>query len=194
MIVGSFDVTDRIWIKPRGPLEISKFKLAFGTTKAGLATFMPGKEKLVRVKFSGKAGFDEKMMSKDSLDVPAGITPLFYFLWPPSEISWHDGGAMETYEVPWEYSTDADETGAEIGVMAMKGIPVVKLDSDVNPSTWFGPGATAAMIWPADDDTANLFRTSDPTHDNNGLLHGQGIEMLRWVRPEFVHIIKKPVD
>ena len=71
---------------------------------------------------------------------------------------------------------------------------MVKLDSWINPSTWWGSGAIAAMVWPADNSTANLFQTVAPTQDNLGLLVGQGIGLMRWVRPEFVRVIKEPID
>lgn len=75
-----------------------------------------------------------------------------------------------------------------------KGIPVVKLDSHINPSTWFGDGATAAMVWPADNATANLFQTTPATLDPNNYLAGLGYQLVRWVRPEFVRVLKAPVD
>jgi len=190
------NVGDRIWLKPKEPTDVSRLKLPLGTKVAGLATFVPGKEKLVRVKFSGPAGFDDKLSSRQSLDVPAGMTPRFYYLWPPDEISYFDG-KMKTVSVNWTFSDDADESMAEINYVAKawSGIPVVKLDSWINPSTWFGDdGAVAAMVWPADNSTANLFQTSSPTGDNYGFLASQSISLLRWIRPEFVRVIKEPVD
>jgi hypothetical protein len=68
-------------------------------------------------------------------------------------------------------------------------VPVVKLDSSFNPYN-----AKAAMVWPADNSTANLFQTAGATQDNNGLLRGKGIDPLRWVRPEFIRILKAPLD
>jgi hypothetical protein len=110
------------------------------------------------------------------------MTPRFYILWPPSNINYYDGG-NKTVDVDWTLSRDADISQADIDYFAYQGIPVVPLDSWINPSTWTGPGAVAAMIWPADNRTANLFQTAAQTQDNNNLLVGQGIEMMRWVRP-----------
>ncbi|MEK9281412.1 type II toxin-antitoxin system VapC family toxin [Bradyrhizobium sp. ISRA442] len=185
---GRSDVGDRIWLKPRAPTDIKRLKLPFGTTIAGLATFRPGKEKLVRVKFSGRAGFDDKMFSKEVLDVPAGMTPRFYYLWPPDKISYFQFGSWQTNEVDWEMSNEADASYGDTDAFFL-GVPVVKLDSSINPYN-----ATAAMVWPADNSTANLFQTVAATQDNLGLLSGQGIGPMRWVRPEFIRIIKAPID
>jgi hypothetical protein len=187
---------DQIWLKPKAPMDIKRLKLPFGTTVAGLATFVPGKEKLVNVKFAGVSGFDDKLSSRATLDVPVGMMPRFYYLWPPDEISYYDGGRTRTVEVGWTTSDDSDWSVADIDFMRQfrKEIPVVKLDSWANPSTWIGDGALAAMVWPADNRTANLFQSARATQDNNNLLVGQGIGPMRWVRPEFVRVLKAPAD
>jgi hypothetical protein len=192
---GQGNVGDTIWVKPQAPMDINRLKLPFATTVAGLATFVPGKEKLVRVKFSGVSGFDDKLSSRETLTVPAGMTPRFYYLWPPKEIRYYNLGRVRTVEVGWTISDDADESVADLGIArkTYKGIPVVKLDSFINPSTWFSDGATAAMVWPADNRTANLFETARATQDNLSLLAGQGIGPMRWVRPEFIRVLKDPV-
>jgi hypothetical protein len=195
-MTGRADVGDQIWLKPKAPMDIARLKLPFAATVAGLATFVPGKEKLVNVKFAGVSGFDDKLSSRETLDVPTGMTPRFYYLWPPDEVSYYDGGRIRTVEVGWTTSDDSDWSVADIDFTRqyMKEIPVVKLDSWVNPSTWFGDGAMAAMVWPADNRTANLFQTARATQDNNNLLVGQGIGPMRWVRPEFVRVLKAPAD
>jgi hypothetical protein len=188
MAAGWSDVGDRIWLKPRAPMDIKRLKLPFGATIAGLATFVPGKEKLVRVKFSGTAGFDDKWFSKEELNVPAGMTPRFYYLWPPDKINYFQFRSWQTTEVAWETSNEADVSYGDVDPFS-SSVPVVKLDSTVNPYN-----ATAAMVWPADNSTANLFQTAHATEDANGLLTGQLIGPLRWVRPEFIRILKAPID
>lgn len=184
---GFSNVGDQIWLKPKAPPDIKRLKLPFDCTIAGLATFVPGKEKLVRVKFSGKAGFDDKMHSREVLSVPAGMTPRFFYLWPPDRIRYFQEGWV-THEVDWEMSNDADVRYGEVDPFS-SGVPVVKLDS------WYNPyNATAAMVWPADNSTANLFQTAGKTQDNLGLLSDQMIGPLRWVRPEFIRILKAPFD
>ncbi len=41
--------------------------------------------------------------------------------------------------------------------------------------------------------TANLFQKTRATSDNNNLLTGQGIGMMRWIRPELIRVLKDPV-
>ncbi|QIG96813.1 PIN domain-containing protein [Bradyrhizobium sp. 6(2017)] len=184
---GFTNVGDQIWLKPKAPPDIKRLKLPFDCTIAGLATFVPGKEKLVRVKFSGKAGFDDKMHSREVLSVPAGMTPRFFYLWPPDKIRYFQERWI-TLEVDWEMSNDADVRYGDVDPFS-SGVPVVKLDS------WYNPyNATAAMVWPADNSTANLFQTAGKTQDNLALLSVQMIGPLRWVRPEFIRILKAPFD
>jgi hypothetical protein len=195
---GQIQIGDQIWHKPKAPLDVRRLRLPYGTTVAGLATFVPGKEKLVRVRFrtSWGGGFDDRLHSRETLDVPKGMTPRFFYLWPPEKINYRFGNGVSTQDIDWAISDDADESAAEIDVTRKlnKGIPVVKLDSHINPSTWFSEGATAAMIWPADNATANLFQTTAATLDNNNYLGGLGYRLVRWVRPEFVRVLKDPVD
>jgi hypothetical protein len=192
---GPADVGDEVWIKPKAPLDIGRLELPYGTTAAGLATFVPGKEKMVRVAFSGIGGFDDRMFSREEVDVPAGMTPRFCYLWPPKQIRYVDFGRVRTVDVDTTISNEADESVANLGPgrNLYRGIPVVKLDSFINPSTWFSDGATAAMVWPADNRTANLFQTTRATADNNNLLTGQGFGMMRWIRPEFIRVLKDPI-
>ncbi len=185
---GRSDVGDRIWLKPKAPMDIKRLKLPFGTTIAGLATFVPGKEKLVRIRFSGRLGFDDKMFSKEVLSVPAGMKPRFYYLWPPEKVSYFQFGSWQTKDVDWEISNEADISYGDVDSF-QQGVPVVKLDSWINPYN-----STAAMVWPADNSTANLFQTADATQDSIGLLTGQGIGPMRWVRPEFIRVLKAPFD
>lgn len=187
ILPGRSDVGQEIWLKPSAPTDIKRLRLPFDTTIAGLATFVPGKEKLVRVAFKGVAGFDDKFFSKEELSVPAGMTPRFYYLWPPSEITFRRG-VTQTITIDWEMSDGADVTKGDVDPFSTN-VPVVKLDSSINPFD-----ATAAMIWPADNSTANLFDKSRPTQDNYGMLSIYGIGMMRWVRPEFIRILKAPFN
>jgi hypothetical protein len=69
-------------------------------------------------------------------------------------------------------------------------VPAVKLDSSLNPFN-----TTAAMVWPADNFTANLFqRAGAATQDNYGLLNNNDIGPMRWIKPECIRILKAPVD
>ena len=144
-------------------------------------TVFPGEQ-------AGALGFDDKMVSKELLSVPAGMKPRFYYLWPPKKVSYFQYGSWQSTEVDWDISYEADIAYGDVDPF-LSGVPVVKLDSWINPYD-----ATAAMVWPADNSTANLFQTADATQDSNGLLVGQGYGPMRWVRPEFIRILKAPYD
>jgi hypothetical protein len=67
-------------------------------------------------------------------------------------------------------------------------VSVVKLDPGwLNPSN-----VTAAMVFPADHETAVLFRTGRETKDNTGQLrYYRNFSMVRWVRPENIEILQE---
>ena len=115
------------------------------------------------------------------------MTPRFYYLWPPEQITFRRG-ITQTVSIDWEMSDEADVTKGDVDPFSTN-VPVVKLDSSINPFD-----ATAAMIWPADNSTAHLFEKTRPTQDNLGMLSIYGIGMMRWVRPEFIRILKAPFD
>ena len=190
-------VGDQIWHKPRAKPDIRRFQLPKGTTVAGLGTFAPGKEKMVRVEYGVLTGFDDRAFSRAELNVPKDFVPRFYYLWPPSCLVYMYNGGARQDDVDWTFSDKADQRfAADTGAFKPQGnkIPVVRLDSHFNPSTWFSEGATAAMVWPADNATANLFLQVNSTHDPVGALAGAGFEMLRWVRPEFIRVLQDPFD
>src|SRR5579871_205671 len=74
-----------LWFPPREPVSISQLPTPF--PKAGLATFVPGKEKVTRVKFSMAFGFDDKARSREWLNVTKDVRPRFLYLTPPDEIT-----------------------------------------------------------------------------------------------------------
>jgi hypothetical protein len=178
---GEMIVDDSVFHPPKNPVDVTKLWTPF--PKAGLATFIPGKEKLARVKFSGSLGFDEKHFSVARLDVPAGVTPRFLYLWPPSEITYMNGGRQKSVDVKWKYSDEAERTHADIGPM-FYGVPIVELDSWINPGDF-----TAAMVYPADNVTARVFKTGR-TVDNLDQLKAYGLDLMRWVRPQNMRILR----
>jgi hypothetical protein len=186
---GRADVGDTVWIRPREPMDIRRLTLPFGCLAAGLATFVPGKAELVRVKFSGCLGFDEKWFSSRELDIPGGMTPRFYYLRPPDEVVYFRDGSWKTVDIHWKIAGGADMSHGDVNKY-LTGVPAVKLDSSINPCDF-----AAAMVWPADNSTANLFqRAGARTEDANGLLDRYVIGPLRWVKPECMRILKAPLD
>jgi rRNA-processing protein FCF1 len=174
-------ITSEGWFPPKQPVDVTKLPTPF--QKAGLATFVPGREKLVRVKFSGRWGFDDKMFSVAKLNVPAGMVPQFFYLFPPDEISYRDDdNVLRTvrFEVDFEHAAEAVDNELAYSVMT-----VIHLDSYINPYS-----ATAAMVYPADNATANLFKTTAPTQDNLGYLKSYRMDLVRWVKTDNVRLLR----
>ena len=87
------------WIPPKQPPSAEDLPTPF--QRSALATFVPGLEELVAVKFSMAAGFDDKMRSRISLSVPKGFEARFIIMWPPDEVRyrWDGTGALRAF--PW---------------------------------------------------------------------------------------------
>src|SRR5262249_1552820 len=122
--------------------------------------------------------------------VPKDFVPRFYYLWLPTCFQYPYNGYLRQDNVPWTFSDKADWRFAvdlQEGRPQGKAIPVVKL------STWFADGL-AAMVWPADNRTGNLFLQTHPIRDTLGALSGKGYEMARFVKPEFIRVLQDPFD
>lgn len=173
--------TSEMWFPPKQPVDVTKLPTPF--EKAGLATFVPGREKLVKVKFSGRWGFDDKMFSVEKLDLPTGMVPQFFYLWPPDRIAYRDDdGVLRSSDVETSLEHAAWAMGAEL---AFSLVPVVCLDSWINPYN-----ATAAIVYPANNATANLFKTTAPTQDNLGYLKSYRMELVRWIKTENMYLLQ----
>jgi len=177
-------VDDSYWIPPRQPADVTKLRTPWPAV--ALATFRQGKEKVTRVKFSLAFGFDDKMRSREWLNIPAGVTARFLVLSPPAKLDYFDPSARKwrRKDIPLEYSKKMDITNAAISDPFWRGIPAVELDSWINPGD-----ATVVPVYPADNITANLLQATAAT-DHGGLLANRGIELVRWVKPEFIRIIR----
>ncbi len=168
-------VSDTHWIPPIAPVEVKDLKVPFA--QFALGSFEPGQEMLQGVIWNGVAGFDDLWEKK--LQVPADVTPSFLILKPPDKIKW------------WY------QAGPTSGQVMETTIPVVWLDAasggkvpavDLDPWMPFCSVA-ATMVFPADDDTDELFATRRATQDNLGQL-GRYINIgkMRWVRPQHIRI------
>jgi hypothetical protein len=175
-------IGDEIWYPPRQPVDVKKLPTPFPA--AGLATFVPGRETLLRVKFSGMLGFDEKMFSSAGVDVPAGTIARFLYLFPPPYIAYLENGKIRQATV----SQDMVPPG-----MVPKGfdpkfarVPVVNLDSWINP--YDGKGA---MVFPGDNATARMFTTATgPTIDVDNKLMYYRMDLMRWVKPQNIYVLR----
>ena len=138
--------SDTTWIKPLMPIEVKELSLPFKQFAFG--SFVPGREIVQNVEWNGVLGFDDESSMK--LNVPEDVTPSFIILMPPDKIRWWNGWEIET-EIPvvWRQAAFGGK------------VPAVDLD----PSMPFF-NVAAAMVFPADDDTDELFADSRATIDN----------------------------
>jgi hypothetical protein len=148
--------------------------------RSALATFYPGREELVAVKFSFAMGFDDKMRSVIKVNDPQQKAR-FIVMFPPDEIRFFDNGrwrirstqvAGEKPKQIWHADLDAYY------------VPVIELDSAINPND-----ATAAMVYPADDYTLKLFQPQGRISDGGLLKHYQ-MDLVRFVKPHKMSVIQ----
>jgi len=170
--------TQRSFIPPRMPVDVRKLRTPF--TSYGVGTFARGKASLMKVEWKGIFGFDE--IGDVNLKVPDGETPRFLLLIAPNEIAWFNGTDRNVSHVPLDW-TDA----AAASVHVTRLISVVNMDAGI-----FDVGNdTAAMVFPIDAATEQLFDGVARTRDNTGQLRTYvNFDKLRWVRPENIHVLR----
>jgi hypothetical protein len=166
------------WFPPQQAPSAKDLPTPFG--RSALATFYPGREELVAVKFSFALGFDDKMRSVIKLNDPYQRAR-FIVMFPPNEIKFFDNGSWRTR------STEvALEKPKQIWHSDLAGyyVPVLELDSAINPND-----ATAAMVYPADDYTMKLFQPQGRISDGGLLKHYQ-MDLVRFVKPHKMSVIQ----
>ncbi len=168
------------WWPPKQQVDVSQLPTPFG--KYGIGTFAPGEAVLTKVKFSGYAGFDDRMISREEVSVPAGVAPRFFILQPPDEINFLWNGSYRSVDIDYtmvypSHVADADLTHTPV--------PCVDLDSRVNPNS-----ARAAMVFPVDNATRRLFQGTSPTQDDNGMLAQYSMSLVRWVKPQYLCLLE----
>jgi hypothetical protein len=144
--------------------------MATGRFASGIAS------KLQDVNWGGVTGFDDE--SEVTLRLVAGSTSAeFVILRPPAIINWFNGGIAMSTDIPLVTRSTAD--GSDLTVV------------DLDPWIPFGT-ATAAMVFPADDATDQLFRQAPATFDNlSQLRRYTNIGKMRWVRPENIRVSRR---
>ncbi|MCI0335949.1 MAG: PIN domain-containing protein [Acidobacteria bacterium] len=166
--------TQEIWIPPVQPVGVAALRTPFPPSAVG--TFASGAaSKLQDVEWGGVTGFDDE--GETTLQLRAGSTPPeFVILRPPAVIHWFNGTARYNTDIPLVTRTTSD--GSDLTVV------------DLDP--WMPGNVSAAMVFAADDATDHLFVQGPPNHDNLNQLRGYvNIGKLRWVRPEYICILRR---
>ena len=164
-------ITQTSWIEPLVPIGVDEIATPF--KQFALGTFIHGKEMLQDVMLD-YTGFDDE--GTTNLDVPDGMTPQFIILDPPETLKWSDAYS--------DYTTGVNRVWRKVGEGNAR-IPVVFLDPDLS---FFFFDVSAAMVFPADDDTRDLFEDT-PETDNGHFLNRVNLKLMRWVRPENIRLI-----
>jgi hypothetical protein len=163
------------WIPPLLPASSRTFATPF--PKLALATFARGRALLEDVSWNGiLGGFDNEGVS--SLENKENSILHFFILRLPKVLDAFYRGTARIYPKSIPIKEKATAEGGTI--------PVVDLDP-INP---FGR-VTAACVFPADNPTETLFKTTPPTEDNGRELGYDYFEKVRWVRPENIKIIQR---
>lgn len=175
---------DVVFIEPKQPVDVKKLRTPFPAV--ALATFVPGKEQVMNVKWRGKSDFDDDG-TKDLDGVAAGLAK-FVVLKCPEEIPFYNGGTKHVAhpDLFWEYP--AEMLAVPTPPPAYQRVPTVALDSGIRAYT----GTSAAMVFPANAYTrAVLENQSRPTKDTLGqLVIYPNFEWVRWVEPENMRLLR----
>lgn len=161
-----------IWIPPQRPVGVAALRTPFPPMAIGTFASL----KLQNVNWGGVTGFDDE--GEVTLRPMTGSTSVeFVILRPPASINWaNDGYSMRT-DIPLITRSTAD--GSDLTVV------------DLDPWVPFGT-ATAAMVFPADDTTDQLFNQASATYDNlNQLRRYTNIGKMRWIRPENIRVLRR---
>jgi hypothetical protein len=162
-----------VWIPPLQKSTVTTARCPFRPNAVG--RFFLGNSNKARfqlVEFSGPSGFDD--VREKSIDLPQGTNADFAVLKPPTQVDVFSGDGLYTTDVPLKDAKTANG----------KSIKVVDLDP------WSPFHAKAAMVFPVDDWTEEVFATVPPT-DNYHLLKAYvNISMIRWIRPENINLLR----
>jgi hypothetical protein len=166
------------WIPPQ--IAPSAKDLPTPFPSSALATFYPGREELVAVSFSFAKGFDDKMKSVIKLNDP-NQRARFIVMFPPDKVQYFDFGTWRTKDINIWLESPKQVWDPELTAYMA---PVIRLDSFINPYD-----ATAAMVYPADDYTMQLFQPKGRI-DDSGLLKKYSMDLVRFVKPHKMSVIR----
>jgi len=169
-------VSQKQWIPPANPPSIQNLPTPF--PKNAIATFVPGLEELVAVQFSHASGFDDKIKSRVALGKNHAR---FIIMFPPNNVAYFWGGRWRTEDIEMSLVKPGQIIDHE---QSTYYVPTIDLDSFPNPYD-----ATAAMVYPADDYTKDIFYKKGRI-DDGGLLSKYAMEHVRFVKPHKIRLLE----
>ena len=161
------------WIPPTQKSSVTTATCPFPQIAVGrffLGTSSVAKFQLVDFGFPG--GFDD--IREKTVDLPANTNADFAVLKSPSQVFWYNLNGRQTVEVPLMDASTANGNTVKV----------------VNLDPWSPFNAKAAMVFPVDDWTEQVFASVSPTADGNMLSTYVNFGMIRWVRPENIHLLR----
>jgi predicted nucleic acid-binding protein len=162
--------SQEVWIPPARPADVTALRTPFPVAAVGTFATL----KLQDVEWGGITGFDDEGQTK--LQLTAGVAPAeFVILHPTAVIRWSNGPALMQTDIPLVTRNSAN--GSSLTVV------------DLDP--WMPGNVSAAMVFPANDATDDLFRQGPATKDNLNQLRGYvNFGKVRWVRPEYIRVLR----
>jgi predicted nucleic acid-binding protein len=130
------------------------------------------KAKFQLVEFNIIGGFDDVV--EKSIDLPLNTNADFVVLQPPPQVYWFNLNGRQPVDVPLK---DAQTANGNT-------IKVVDLDP------WSPFNAKAAMVYPLDNWTEQVFASVGPTSGYQTLSTYVNFSMIRWIRPVNIHLLR----
>jgi len=161
-----------VWIPPLQKSKVTIAKCPFPPVAIG--RFFLGVSNQVKfqlVEFSILGGFDD--LFEKSIKLSANANAEFAILKPPAQLSWFNINGRHLVDVPLKTGKTAN--GNDITVV------------DLDP--WSPFNAKAAMVFPIDEWTEEIFATVGPTDNYFPLSAYVNFNMIRWIRPENIHLL-----
>jgi hypothetical protein len=165
--------TQEIWIPPSVRTSVTTAKCPFKPIAVG--KFFLGKSNKAMfqdVSFDVWSGFDD--IVERSWKPPDDTNLEFAILRSPSEVYWYNINGKQTVSVPLKDATTANGNT----------ITVVDLDP------WSPFNSKAAMVFPINDLTENIFKLMNATQGYQYLATYINFSMIRWVRAENIHLLR----
>jgi hypothetical protein len=162
-------VNQQLWIPALHPVDAAPPRPPVPVF--GLGTFTSRRPTLQDVEWSNMGGFDDEGTTR--LKIPDGVEPRFHVLQLPVELT----GVIPRPRDP-ELATHA------VPQTTRNGLPVVRLD----PGMPFSD-VVAVALFPADQETVELFERAPPTAQLGTLLVAD-FDLVRWARPNQVRLLQ----